>query len=248
MTVMNLVGSRMQAFAIVSALMAILSGPGSAQEKSSDEPVFTPIQHATFVIRFAGQTVFVDPVGEAESFTPFGAPDIILITDIHGDHLAPDIVKALAKEKTTVIGPPAVIDKLEIGTPLKNGETMTVGKTKIEAIPMYNLTKERLKFHEKGRGNGYVLTMGGKRIYISGDTEDIPEMRALKGIDYAFVCMNLPYTMTVEQAADAVLAFKPKVVFPYHYRGQDGFSDVEKFKKLVGKNASIEVRLLKWYD
>ena len=105
-----------------------------------------------------------------------------------------------------------------------------------------------LKFHEKGRGNGYVVTVDGKRIYISGDTEDIPEMRALKNIDYAFVCMNLPYTMTVEQAASAVLEFKPKVVFPYHYRGTGGFSDTAKFKELVGKDKSIEMRMLKWYE
>ena len=108
---------------------------------------------------------------------------------------------------------------------------------------MYNLTADRLKYHNKGRGNGYVFTVGGKRIYISGDTEDIPEMRALKNIDVAFVCMNLPYTMTEEQAASAVREFKPKIVYPYHYRG----SDVEKFKKLVGEDSGVEVRLRDWY-
>jgi L-ascorbate metabolism protein UlaG (beta-lactamase superfamily) len=105
-----------------------------------------------------------------------------------------------------------------------------------------------LKFHEKGRGNGYVLTLGMERIYISGDTEDIPEMRTLKNIDVAFVCMNLPYTMTVESAASAVLDFKPKKVYPYHYRGSDGKSDVDKFKTLVTeKNPDIKVLLLDWY-
>jgi L-ascorbate metabolism protein UlaG (beta-lactamase superfamily) len=112
---------------------------------------------------------------------------------------------------------------------------------KIEAVPMYNLTAARLRFHNKGRGNGYVMTFGGKRVYVSGDTEDIPEMRALKNIDAAFVCMNLPYTMTPEQAADAVREFKPKVVYPYHYRG----SDTAQFKKLVGD--ASEVRLRDWY-
>ncbi len=106
---------------------------------------------------------------------------------------------------------------------------------------MYNLTEDRLKFHSKGRGNGYVLTLGGKRIYISGDTEDVPEMRALKDIDVAFVCMNLPYTMSPEQAASAVKEFKPKAVYPYHYRG----SDVQKFKELVGP--ASEVRIREWY-
>ena len=106
---------------------------------------------------------------------------------------------------------------------------------------MYNLTPTRLRFHNKGRGNGYVMTFGGKRVYVSGDTEDIPEMRALKKIDVAFVCMNLPYTMTPVQAADAVWEFKPKTVYPYHYRG----SDTAKFKKLVVDVS--EVRLRDWY-
>ena len=113
---------------------------------------------------------------------------------------------------------------------------------------MYNLREEALKFHTKGRGNGYVLTINEERIYFSGDTEDIPEMRNLKNIDKAFVCMNLPYTMTVESAADAVLAFKPKQVYPYHYRGTQGLSDVAKFKKIVNeKDTSIEVVQWNWY-
>jgi L-ascorbate metabolism protein UlaG (beta-lactamase superfamily) len=119
----------------------------------------------------------------------------------------------------------------------------------IEAIPMYNLREEASQYHPKGRGNGYVITLGTERIYISGDTEDIPEMRNLKNIDIAFVCMNLPYTMTVERAADAVLDFKPKTVFPYHYRGTDGLSDVSLFKTLVNsKNKDIEVVQLDWYN
>jgi len=115
-------------------------------------------------------------------------------------------------------------------------------------LPMYNLTADRQQFHPKGRGNGYVLTLGAKRIYISGDTEDIPEMRQLENIDVAFVCMNLPYTMDVEAAADAVLDFKPKIVYPYHYRGKGGMSDLEEFRSIVGAgDGDIEVRLLKWY-
>jgi L-ascorbate metabolism protein UlaG (beta-lactamase superfamily) len=113
---------------------------------------------------------------------------------------------------------------------------------------MYNLPDDSTARHTKGRGNGYILTLGGKRFYISGDTEDIPEMRNLKNIDVAFVCMNMPYTMTEEQAASAVLDFKPKIVYPFHYRGQGGFSDTQKFKMLVNKgDASIDVRLKDWY-
>jgi L-ascorbate metabolism protein UlaG (beta-lactamase superfamily) len=206
-----------------------------------------PIQHATFVLKGAGKTIFVDPVGGPERFKPFGRPDLILVTDIHGDHLHPDTVKAVAGPATTIFAPAAAAEKLEGATPLANGARTEAGGVAVEAIPMYNLTPERKERHVKGRGNGYVLTIDGKRIYISGDTEDIPEMRALKNIDLAFVCMNLPFTMEVEKAADAVLEFKPKVVLPYHYRGQGGLSDVGKFKTLVGKDPSIEVRLLNWY-
>ena len=113
---------------------------------------------------------------------------------------------------------------------------------------MYNLREEALKFHEKGRGNGYILNIGGKRIYISGDTEDIPEMRSLNDIDIAFVCMNLPWTMSVENAASAVLDFKPEVVYPYHYRGTNGLSDIQNFKEIVEESSTeIDVRLLNWY-
>jgi L-ascorbate metabolism protein UlaG (beta-lactamase superfamily) len=113
----------------------------------------------------------------------------------------------------------------------------------VEAVPMYNLTPDRLQYHDKGRGNGYVVTLGGRRVYISGDTEDIPEMRALEDIDVAFVCFNLPYTMTEEQAASAVREFAPTIVYPYHYRG----SDVERFTELVGSDAGVEVRTGGWY-
>lgn len=131
---------------------------------------------------------------------------------------------------------------------LKNGESKKVEGISINAIPMYNLPESATAMHTKGRGNGYVLKAGGKSIYISGDTQGIPEMRALKNIDVAFVCMNLPYTMDVTEAADAVLAFAPKVVYPYHYRGKDGLSDVNKFKSLVDAgNKGIDVRLRDWY-
>ena len=176
-----------------------------------------------------------------------GKVNIILITHSHYDHFNAEVVQHLRQKNTLVIGPKAVIDQLGFGEILNNGESKTFKSVNIEAIPMYNLTASRLQFHEKGRGNGYVLTLNDKRIYISGDTEDIPEMRILRNIYYAFICMNLPYTMSVEQAASAVLEFKPKVVFPYHYRGQDGMSDIKNFKELVSKNKEIEVRLLDWY-
>ena len=131
---------------------------------------------------------------------------------------------------------------------LNNGQTTEQSGAKITAIPMYNLPEDTASRHTKGRGNGYVMNFGGKNIYVSGDTEDIPEMRQLKNIDVAFVCMNLPYTMDINQAASAVLEFKPEIVYPYHYRGQGGLSDVNAFKKLVNDaNKDIDVRLVNWY-
>jgi L-ascorbate metabolism protein UlaG (beta-lactamase superfamily) len=242
-----------RALAAVLALIAAGCAPqGTGGRAARSEPTLTPIRHATMVIRAAGTTIYVDPVGDPAAFKKFPGPDIILITDIHGDHLAPKLVGALKAKKTAVVGPRAVVDKLGYGEALRNGERGVFHGVNIEAVPAYNLTKERLRFHPKGRGNGYVVTAAGRRIYVSGDTEDVREMRALRNIDYAFVCMNLPYTMTVEQAASAVLEMKPRVVVPYHYRGRQGekqvFSDLAKFTSLVGKDKSIEVRLLKWYE
>jgi L-ascorbate metabolism protein UlaG (beta-lactamase superfamily) len=207
-----------------------------------------PINHATLALQWKDRTIYVDPVGGAKSFQGLPKPDLILVTDIHGDHFSKDTLAEFAGLHTRLVCPAAVADQMtpdlrNSATILTNGQTGEFLGVKIEAIPMYNLTTERLKFHNKGRGNGYVVTLGGKRIYLSGDTEDIPEMRALKDIDIAFVCMNLPYTMTVEQAAQAVRAFKPRIVYPYHYRG----SDINKFKELVGTDAGVDVRLREWY-
>ena len=205
-----------------------------------------PVRHGTVVFNWNGKTVFVDPVGGAALFKPYGVPDLVLVTDIHGDHFNKGTLEAIVKDKTVVITPEAVAALAPEGlkkriTTLANGKSVEKLGVKIEAVPMYNLTAARLRFHNKGRGNGYVMTFGGKRVYVSGDTEDILEMRALKNIAVAFVCMNLPYTMTPEQAADAVREFKPNVVYPYHYRG----SDTAQFKKLVGD--ASEVRLRDWY-
>ena len=212
-----------------------------------------PVEHATIVLNWDETTIYVDPVGGAKMFSQYKTPSLILITDIHGDHLDISTLEAIAVKNTRIIAPQAVFDKLPVSLQnktevLKNNEKSTTYAIEIKAIPMYNLRPEALKFHEKGRGNGYVLEKNGKRLYISGDTEDISEMRNLKNIDIAFVCMNLPYTMTVENAAEAVLSFQPKTVYPYHYRGTEGFSDVEKFKTLVTKeNSEILVNQLDWY-
>lgn len=213
----------------------------------------TPIQHATMVLDWGETIIYVDPLGGAKAFEGQPEPDIILITDIHSDHLDTATLKAVVVKHTRIITPKSVAQKLSDNFPeavevLINGEKTTVDGISIKAIPMYNLRKDALKYHPKGRGNGYVLEKSGKRVYISGDTEGIPEMRNLKDIDIAFVCMNLPYTMSAEDAAEAVLAFEPAKVYPYHYRGKEGLSRVDKFKQIVhAGNPNIEVVQLDWY-
>ncbi len=210
---------------------------------SAGDVKITPLNHASTLIEAAGKTIYLDPAKPAKLSGP--KADLILITDIHGDHMDPDSIKAISKGDTEIFAAPAVVQTVTSGKPIANGESKTWQGWTIEAIPAYNLKRgpEPGKlFHDKGRGNGYVLTYGGKRFYFSGDTEGIPEMRALKNIDVAFICMNLPYTMPPEEAADAVKAFHPKVVIPYHYRG----SDLSVFQNAL-KGTGIEVRLLEWY-
>ena len=207
-----------------------------------------PIFHGTIVFTWNNKTIYIDPYGGAKAFEGIAPADMVIITDIHGDHLSLETLASLQTSSAVYIVPPAVAEKLpeqykKNMVVLKNGETTTQLGVTILAIPMYNLPETEDSRHPKGRGNGYVLTMGGKRIYISGDTEDISEMRALQAIDVAFVCMNGP-TMDIQQAASAVLEFKPKIVYPFHHRG----SDIEAFKKLVEDgNSRIEVRLRNWY-
>jgi L-ascorbate metabolism protein UlaG (beta-lactamase superfamily) len=214
--------------------------------------VIQPIQHASMVLSFHGLTIYIDPNG-ADNFKGLAAPNLIIITDIHGDHFDLRTIEAVKSSTTLLVVPQVVADKLPASDKdhllvMKNGDNTTQMGISISALPMYNLPESPTAMHTKGRGNGYVLGLGGKNVYISGDTQGIPEMRSLKNIDIAFVCMNLPYTMDVKEAADAVLAFKPKIVYPYHYRGQNGFSDINTFKSLVeAGNKNIDVRLRNWY-
>lgn len=222
-------------------------------ETSKGSLIIQPVQHASLVLTWNGKTVYVDPNGDAKLFEGLNPPDLILITDIHGDHMNITTLESLETSKAKLVVPQAVAEKLPEGlksklVTLDNGKSTTVTDIKITALPMYNLPETPDSRHTKGRGNGYVLDFGGKNVYISGDTEDIPEMRQLKNIDVAFVCMNQPYTMEVSQASDAVLDFKPKIVYPYHYRGQGGLSDVDAFKKSVADgNQNIDVRIRNWY-
>lgn len=220
--------------------------------KTSDI-IIQPILHGSLILEWNDEVIYVDPYGGAKPYEGQKNPSIVLITDIHHDHLNTETLDVLELQDATFVAPQAVADLLPEKYQsrliiLQNGESGKIKDIAVTALPMYNLPESAEAPHTKGRGNGYVVELGGKKIYLSGDTEDIPEMRALKGIDAAFVCMNLPYTMTVDQAASAVLDFKPKVVYPYHYRGKDGLSDVESFKKQVNAgNEKIEVRLKNWY-
>jgi L-ascorbate metabolism protein UlaG (beta-lactamase superfamily) len=211
---------------------------------SAGEVKITPLYHASTLIEAGGKVIYLDPAKPAK-FAGLPKADLILITDIHGDHMDPASIAEVSKAGTEILAPPAVVVTVTTAKPLANGASKKWQGWTIDAIPAYNLTRGPAKgklFHDKGRGNGYVLTYGGKRFYFSGDTEGIPEMRALKNIDVAFVCMNLPYTMPPEEAADAVKAFHPKIVIPYHYRG----SDLDVFQKKL-EGTGIEVRLLDWY-
>lgn len=212
-----------------------------------------PISHASAVLEWDGRVIYVDPVGGAEPYAGQPAPDWVLVTDIHGDHYNAETLAAVLGEDSVLIAPKAVIEQMPASLAkraqaLANGESTQQDGFEIEAIPMYNLPPSEQAFHPKGRGNGYVIAHGGRRVYFAGDTQAVPEMRALKDIDDAFVPMNLPYTMTVDEAADGVLEFAPKRVYPYHYRGKEGYSDVERFTALVKEgNSGIEVRMLEWY-
>ena len=203
-----------------------------------------PVMHASLALGFGDQVFYVDPA--ENSFDGLPAPTAIFITHAHGDHYNAENLVKLAGDEVPVYVNADVFEKLPEGlkaraTALKNGESTTVNGIAVDAIAAYNTTEDRKQYHPQGVGNGYVFTFADKKVYVAGDTEDIPEMRALTGIEVAFLPMNLPYTMSVEQAADAVKAFKPSIVYPYHSRG----SDLEQFKSLVGD--ASEVRIAGFY-
>ena len=187
--------------------------------------------------------MWVDPWSKAKLDGP--RADVVLITDIHGDHFDAAAIATVRKPDAVIVAPKVVVDELPGALALANGERKDLGFITVEAVPMYNLERgpEPGKlYHDKGRGNGYVISVGDTRVYLSGDTECTPEMRALTDIDVAFVCMNLPYTMTPAEAAGCVTAFKPKVLYPYHYRDSD-LGELER--GLAG--TGVELRLRNWY-
>lgn len=218
---------------------------GDTLTTSDGDVTIHPVSHASLLLGFKDQVIYVDPVGGAAPYESLPKPTAILITHGHGDHFDVPTLQAIAGS-APIITTKEVFDKLPEtlkanAKALANGDKGTLVDIPVEAIPAQNTTADRMQYHPPGVGNGYLLTFGDKIVYVAGDTEPTPEMLALKNIAVAFLPMNLPYTMTPEQAVEAVNAFKPAVVYPYHYKG----SDPEVFKAAVG--ADTEVRLREWY-
>lgn len=199
------------------------------------------VGHGTLMIHYKNIVIHVDPVGRYADYGKLYKADIVLITHEHQDHLDAKAVSQVEKKGTMILLNPASQKQLGRGQALKNGDSLTVMGVKVRAVPAYNTTPGREQFHPKGSGNGYLLGIGNKTVYIAGDTEDIPEMAQLKNIDITFLPMNQPYTMTPQQAAHATGMIKPKVVYPYHY----GDTDVSELEKLLKGVEGTELRIRK---
>jgi L-ascorbate metabolism protein UlaG (beta-lactamase superfamily) len=247
-----------------AGLAALVAATGAAMSANTDTiatakgPIeILAIHHASLMLTWNGKHVLVDPAPLDHSGTPdtsfarLPKPDVIFYTHDHFDHFNPGILEAEAGPDTQIYAPQEVADlvpkplqsKVHV---LANGDKTAVDGIGVEAVPMYNTSPERTKFHPKGKGNGYILTFGDRRIYVAGDTEEAPELAHLPRIDAAFLPMNLPYTETVEAAAHWVKDFKPRIVYPYHFRNGDGSkSDLNAFKADVG--GASDVRVLDWY-
>jgi L-ascorbate metabolism protein UlaG (beta-lactamase superfamily) len=214
---------------------------------SAGDAIIHPINHASFVMQWNGLMIYNDPVGGVTPYSGLAKADLILVSHIHSDHYDAGTLDSVRGTTARIVAPQGVYNSMStalksVTTVLANGASTTVAGIGIDAVPAYNSN------HPQGTGNGYVLTIGGKRIYISGDTGDIAETRALMNIDVAFVCMNVPFTMSVAQATANVRAFRPHVVYPYHYRNQDNtLSNLETFRQQVGRDLGIEVRARTWY-
>ncbi len=198
--------------------------------------------HATLTMTYGATVIHVDPVAQFADYARAPKANVILVTHEHSDHLDLDAIAALRKDSTTIIVASKCAGKVTGAIVLHNGDSRAVAGIRVEAVPAYNVVHMRAPgapFHPKGNGNGYVITLGERRVYIAGDTENTREVKALKGIDIAFLPMNLPYTMTPEMVADAAMAFRPKILYPYHF----GDTDTAKLTSLLASAKDIEVRI-----
>jgi L-ascorbate metabolism protein UlaG (beta-lactamase superfamily) len=226
---------------------AIAAGPGLEKDTlptSAGNLEVTFVGHGSLFFGFGGQVIHVDPFGKLADYATLPKADVVLVTHAHGDHLDAAALAAVRKPGTRVLVARACEGKVEGATVLANGERASVAGVTVEAVPAYNLVHKRpdgSPFHPKGEGNGYVVTFGKTRVYVAGDTENVPEMKALKGIDVAFLPMNLPYTMTPEMVADAVRGFGPRILYPYHF----GDTDTARLVALLEDVKGTELRIRK---
>ncbi len=241
-----------KSFVLMTSLLFLLAFSFSAQQEFEEDIFLTPqgeikitfIGHGTLLFSFAGKIIHIDPVGRYADYKTLPKADLILITHEHGDHFDAKAIETIKKQGTDIILTEKCAEKHENGQVMKNGEARTVQGIKIEAVPAYNIVHKRpqgIPYHPQGEGNGYILTFADKRVYVAGDTENTPEMKALKNIDIAFLPMNLPYTMSPEMVADAARAFRPKILYPYHY----GDTDTAKIVELLADIKDIQVRIRK---
>ena len=234
-----------------AAFLGATGAPGQDPQRTLEEDTIatsagpltiTFVGHGTLMFQHGGRVVHVDPVRREADYTRMPKADLVLITHEHGDHLDTAAVEMLRKAGTQVVVSPSCEGRVRGAQVMRNGETREVAGIRVEAVPAYNLAHKRpdgQPFHPRGNGNGYILTFGNVRVYVAGDTEDTPEMRALRGIDIAFLPMNLPYTMTPEMVADAARAFRPRILYPYHF----GQTDPQALVRLLSDDAGIEVRV-----
>ena len=218
-------------------------GPPTDRIATSAGPLdLTFLGHGTLMLTFKDTVLHVDPYGKVADYAALPRADLVLLTHDHADHLDQAALALVRTPVTDIVLPPVCADRVQGGLILKNGETRTVRGITVTAVPAYNLVHRRdngQPFHPRGAGNGYLLDFGDTRLYVAGDTENTPEMAALKDVDIAFLPMNLPYTMTPEMVADAARSFLPRILYPYHY----GDTDPQRLVELLRDQADIEVRI-----
>ena len=235
----------MRAIPWIAVMIVAAAGMAAARQAAYQTDTFKTasgdlqigfLGHSSLMFRYGEAVIYADPVSQYGDFASLPKADLILVTHEHGDHLDPKAIEAVRKEGTVLVGTAKCAAQVPGMAAIANGESRTVGGLKIEAVPAYNISKP---FHPKGDGNGYVITFGDKRVYVAGDTENVPEIKALKNIDIAFLPMNLPYTMTPEMVADAAKAIAPRILYPYHY----GSTETSRLVTLLANERGIELRI-----
>jgi len=233
------------------ALLVFGAAAGASAQETPREDVIptdngpltiTFIGHGTLMFRFQDKVVHIDPVSREADYATLPKADLVLITHEHGDHLDPQAIAQILKPETAILVSPSCAGRVEGAEVMRNGETRTVAGLVVEAVPAYNLVNKRpdgASYHPLGQGNGYLISFGGTRVYVAGDTENTPELKALKNVAIAFLPMNLPYTMTPEIVADAARALRPRILYPYHY----GETDPQQLIRLLAGEPGIEVRV-----